>query len=754
MTSAQQGSNSHSGVRGVAETAIPPFASVLIESSQNGRGQARLPRGHSFGTALKFLQKNSQKEKLTFNYTSSSNPGRRQLVTVNFDAREPLVETASSRPRQLRVRGGTDREILTSLRALDGGRRNHSERKKTGNEFVRDSHRLDSAVDLIERLEEQGHTPSVSICPFQNVAPSNFGARPVSEERGLKDAVLAEAYSNGQMMGTSYRDNAILCHDLGDHTTHDPDTLPERFLEYIRPRVERATGPEERALLLAKKVMHIIWRRRGIAVGARPNADMTASKMDEIVTEGNAGEYRAFGATSRKEQRVMDMCVSHLNDFIVAGAALRATGQAPRRFQTFATLTSAFGKDESKAAKVGEVVEDGNRRTPSVLVKGEARERIAPVPRFIFSPSPTAYYVAAFLHHDISKELMKRDPTHGPGFGPGRGRAQKFIELVERAFGGANELVDSEMVMSDIAKWDASVREALLSIGYDTLEEFVDKSGLPELDRFARKAMSDCAKRTLLTKIVEHPSGYNVVLHGAMPSGSYYTSLLNTVCNDLLAIACVIRAMFREYGDNHEINLELVADAAEQWLLSYGDNQLFSTKLFSDCGVDYTKEDHADFLGRVGMRLKLDETEVTTRLSRVRFCSRALVRAANGELMVTRTHNAFYEKLSGRPTGNVLETKLYVRALMADYLGTDPVIFKSLSNIDETLVTDIGTYESIPARFKPMVDNTVAELFGDTSLASVRQFMGLLNQTHVSRSALLQLHLTAASADSKLGDHP
>ncbi|GFM95165.1 RNA-dependent RNA polymerase [viral metagenome] len=581
--------------------------------------------------------------------------------------------------------------------------------------FNRDSGRLAAAMQKRSTLKD----PSFDLLHVQLPHTSYFGPKNAVEDRRFRPSLLSAAKDLGALEGLpeGYSDAIQEAIILGDHTDHDPDTLAPRFLEYVHERVRVADDETEACLAIAVKVLQRVWSDAGIHVQARPISDVTPEGLAASFTQGNAGEYRSAGITSRKDPRMLDMLTRHLKSFKIAGRMMNRGLAAPQMFENLDHLTTSFGKKEAKAAKMKDGV------------------RVAPVPRFIFNPSPCQYATGKHLHGDLSDALQRMDPTHGPGFGPGRGHAAKFTDLVERGCAPNGKLRDGTFaVMSDIEKWDANMSEALMFHAFGALETFVDCTNLDPVERASRLAMAQYAYRTLTTKIVEHPSGYLVRLYGSMPSGSYYTSLINTVANDLLAIGTVVRRLRRA---NIDPDINYLALTAAESLLSYGDNQFFLSTLFTENGVSYSIHDHADFLSKLGMRLKEDETEVTSELSRIRFCSRGVVRTPAG-LVITRQHTDVIKKLSGRPTSSPADDKLYVRAMMVDYMGVDPVVHNMLERIDAALPALLDVRE-VTKGARATLEASAALAFGRKDDASVLAVAQLMCETKVRREVLLSL---------------
>jgi hypothetical protein len=322
--------------------------------------------------------------------------------------------------------------------------------------------------------------------------------------------------------------------------------------------------------------------------------------------------------------------------------------------------------------------------------------------------------------------------------------------MVTNCFGAGYDTPDGEeMVMSDIFKWDATMPEVLISHSFDLLEGVVDKSSMSPDAVAARSVMCSVAKRQLMTKLLEHPSGYLVELFGCMPSGSYYTSLLNTEANNLLLLSHIIDRAVAEVGyTTHEAAL-ILCDASDGLFGSYGDNQLFSAALFKLFGLKYDSFKHAAYLAQFGMIMKPEETEVTTKLGRVRYCSRAVVMTPHGPLL-TRTHSSLVAKMAGRPEHDPLTDKLYVRAIMADFMGTDPIAYAILSHIDSTISVPIAP-ESVTVKTRPVIEAAAQTLLGDTSDESILAVLQGLSSTVVERRALLSLHTRRGDAPGALG---
>ncbi|CUS18595.1 RNA dependent RNA polymerase [Beauveria bassiana polymycovirus 1] len=634
------------------------------------------------------------------------------LIPSVIEANSVLPEAPVHRAPYVDIGGDSADSRYEGLKGLD---KVQNKGAKGGAEFERKSSRMEGAI----RKRGMLRNPSFQVCRYQLPFSYGYKARRVTTERHLLGPTLDALHRAKRRPGYPQvvKDSLDEAVDLGDYTTHDPDTLHKRFLEYVHERVEGVSADTKTDFLVAVQVMWRVWSDAGVAAEARPFSDATPEGLDAMFTTGNAGEYRKHGVESRRDPRALDMLSKHVQGFTVAGRNM-PTGMSPPAFvDRLDHVTTSFGKREPKKAKI---------------VNGQ---RVAPVPRFIFNPSPCSYAMGAFLHSDISHALQDRDPLHGPGFGPGRGRAVKFTRIVEAACPDGSRLRGGcKAVMSDIEKWDANMSEFLIGTSFDALEAFVDKSKLAPLDRASREASCRYMRRTLMEKLVEHPSGYLVHLYGCMPSGSFYTSLLNTVANTLLALALLARRMRLA---EKPIDIAAMARSADGALLSYGDNQLIITSLFEAHGVEYDMDDHAELLSEVGMRLKKDETEVSDRLDRIRFCSRAVVRTPAG-MAITRPHGDVVAKLVARPTENSVDDKLYVRALMADYMGVDPIVHRILADVDATIRVTIDAVRA-SERHRDTLRSAASQVFGrkdDDAIAATAQLMA---KAVIDRRVLLEL---------------
>nr|QKK35425.1 RNA-dependent RNA polymerase [Erysiphe necator associated polymycovirus 8] len=607
----------------------------------------------------------------------------------------------STRATLVRVKG-SEWDKLKQLERMDT---RDDEVLPTGR-MSRKSSRLNDAVAKASTLKD----PSFRIYSLQRRTPMGFGGVPSSRDRPLRPHGLVVADQLARHSGTvdeAYKETMIRAIEMGDFTTHDPDTLHPRFLEYVHERIRTVPRKQEMSLVFAKQVMHAIWRRAGVKAVSLTSADTTEEKTRDRIHAGSSGEYCEKGIRSRNHPKMHKLLSRSLERFVVAGKA-RANGRPVAPWVHFTQQpVMSFGKTELKPAK--EV--DG--------------ERVLPVPRFIFNVSPVNYALASFLHGDLSHQLQELDPTHGPGFGPARARCGKFTDKVrDHLRPDGSYRLTHRAIMSDISKWDANMSEALISVAFDTMEEYVDKSKLSEHDKHMRELMVMVSKRQMLSKIVEHPSGYFVELYGCMPSGSFYTSVLNTVANDLLAISLLGSLLLEKGVRDLSAHVEEASMIAGRSLVSYGDNQLIFESLFTRFGLAYDVQKHADHLRVFGMTLKVDETDVSDKVGRVRFCSRGAVVTPYG-LAVTRSHESVFQKIGGRPVEDPVHNKLYVRALMVDLIGTDPSIHAGLCVIDESIAVP-SHYRVSGDKVQRIVAPFAKRLFGNDDPRSVEAFAQLL----------------------------
>nr|WEW73482.1 RNA dependent RNA polymerase [Cladosporium cladosporioides polymycovirus 2] len=636
----------------------------------------------------------------------------------------PTVTSSSQRARVFHVKGLCDGDVLNALRNSDGPVKN-----STG--FVRDSHRLDGVVARAAACAR----PTVELSRYQLVVPLGFGPEKISSERPFKPVLQSQAdrvYSVVNVEG--YKRACEDAIELGDYTSHDPDTLYPRFMEYVHERITEVDDVTNTAVTEAAKVMLAHWRSLGMSVKARPLTDATVDKFGAEITPGSQGEYRSLGATSRNDERLVPTLCDSISRFGEAGRQAVRGGREPAFVSMTQQPSGMFGKNERKAAKFDAL-----------------GRRVAPVPRCIFNVSPVDWALAKFLHGGMSEFLSEKDPLHGPGYGPNRGRSWKFMNVLDKAFGNSTTNPEFRVSMSDIAKWDAYMCEFLLSRAFDLLEHAVDKTGLDSYNRAARAAMVKVAKRHLMEKLVEHPSGYFVHMYGCMPSGSYYTSPLNTLGNNLLIISLLIKLLIVEKGLAPKVARTRVQTAVSGRLLSYGDNQIVSEELFIAVGLRYDPVKHKQHLATFGMTLKLDETEVTNDLGRARFCSRGCVATPAGKILV-RSHTSLFAKVSGTPDIEPAVYKLWLRATAIDHMGADPVVYNLLKKLDSmTRATSIPTDNS--KGVKAVLEDICQKFVGDSSPESMSAALDILNSGFPSRAALLSLHskITPAMRDKKLG---
>ncbi|QDB74985.1 MAG: RNA-dependent RNA polymerase [Phaeoacremonium minimum tetramycovirus 1] len=646
------------------------------------------------------------------------------MVRSSVEGKIPPVVVPQLRASAFRVKPRADGDLISRLREMDGVRGEAVNRKVP---FYRSVARLEPAIGKAAALKN----PSFRISEFQLPRPFSFGGGPPNPERPLIGPVIgAFRRAAGAVDMPAYGKAVTNAIDSGDYTTHDPDTLHPRFLEYVHERTTKVDDDTAAFLSAAVNLRARMWKGKGIQARARPLSDAEPETLLPMIKKGSPGEYRILGASNRRDKRLVATMSASLLRYAEVGKRVGRGLRPPAWVGTTMQPTLQFGKEEPKARKL----KDG--------------KWVPPIPRFIFNPSPVNYALATFLHGDLSHELQLKDPAHGPGFGPGRGRAHAFTSLIEKCFGDRTETPDGEaLVMSDIEKWDANFPEVLIGAVMDMIEAAVDVSHLSRDALATRRAMFSVSKRQLLEKLLEHPSGYLVHLYGCMPSGSFYTSFVNTEGNNLLLLSHMIERVVRETSYTAEGAADELLDAADGLFISYGDNQLFSERILKHFGLRYDKEKHVEFLARFGMTLKADETEVTHLLGRVRFCSRAVVSTPEG-LLVTRTHTSFAAKLAGRPEHDPTTDKLYVRALMCDTLGTDPILFRALSSIDRAIPVALDL-ETISRKTMPVISSAAKSLLGTDDDWALSAVLTSLTSATIDRRALLSLHTPRSTGESR-----
>ncbi|QDH44656.1 RNA-dependent RNA-polymerase [Fusarium redolens polymycovirus 1] len=713
--------------------APPAFSPGVVKERSNRPVPVEFAERQVNRMLRRFARNTAETRDVKFSLPGAGGPGC-GVITVRHVADQgvPVVSVRTVRADLTRV-SGSEREKLEQLRVMD----TPDDVEVKAKQMRRDSHRLDKAVELASALKN----PSFRIYTLQRNRPLGFGASGPQLSRPLKPSGLVMANqlaslgtdpSTGQpVVDQVYKRHVQEALELGSYTVHDPDTLHPRFLEYVHERTINVPERDEKAARWAARVMESIWRSKGISVKARTYIDTEPDNLAELMNPGTASEYAEHGVHSRKDPRLIETLSQDLKRMYKAGYS-HAHGRPMPSWVYFSQQpVLSFGKTELKQAKV---------------VNGKREE---PVPRFIFSPSPNNYKTGAYLHSDASHKLQELDPTHGPGFGPSRGRAHKLLDKVMKHLIPGTTKLSHRAIMSDIAKWDANMPEFLLGLAFDSLESIVDKSDLDSHARAARKIMCRIARRQLMSKIVEHPSGYFVELFGCMPSGSFYTSLLNTIGNDILALSLLAKMWMDAGNDLDDLDVDEVAAVAADSLISYGDNQLIFESLFATFGLSYDVSKHAEHLAVYGMRLKIDETDVSDKLGRVRFCSRSVISTPRG-LAITRSHTSIFSKIGGRPHDEPVYNKLYLRALMVDLLGTDAAMYDALARLDESIEFPLDFVVS-DAKVEAIVKPFARRFFGSEDPLAISNFVEVIRGARPpSRRTILSLRLPRKDSEGRV----
>lgn len=513
------------------------------------------------------------------------------------------------------------------------------------------------------------------------------------------------------------------------YTYNDPDGLARRFKHYHCERMQEFPDEMAFGFKVAEDVMS-----RVIIRGANDKAyplDPTLITIDTLEHElrtGSAGEYSTLGVGSRTDRMLLNSVMTLLSKFREQAESVVTKGVLDAREIRPVAKTILFGKTEPKQSK-----DDG---------KGG----VAPSdPRGIFNMSPVSYILAWVVYGDVVLG-SKTSPCHGPGYGHTRGNAWKVENFVKKVFGENSDdtLVrdGGKVVCVDWEKYDASVKECLIKSGLSTFDKVIDTSRMSEVG----KVMYDLIRKEvcdeLLHKLIGHPSGIALFLHGTVPSGHYLTSALGTEMNNNLVVSFLVSEMVEngrlDVADSKQIEsiTESISKAVEGYLLSYGDNQAMSDLLFSEHGVEFSLERYESYADKLKMSLKPEETVVHEHISSMAFCNRKIVRLPEGQLILHRPPQKFLFKLASVPKTHDIKTKLYIRALMSDLSGSDPLAHETLTELDNEL-------KFTPEQVEPMVERMPAnerkELMERTGCENGKELSDMLARAIPSRAVALDL---------------
>ncbi|BBU94038.1 RNA-dependent RNA polymerase [Hadaka virus 1] len=514
---------------------------------------------------------------------------------------------------------------------------------------------------------------------------------------------------------------------LGNYTRHDPAKLRERVSRYCRERIPEFKGETARVVGLGISLLEEVKKRNCVKVQARRIEDLGVEDLDGLMRNGSAGEYKYFGYRKRKEPELMGMLHNTIVNFLPAARAFMRTGKYPIGRLYPEVLTILFGKKETVSDK---------------MVNGVREEKVQ---RCIFDGPPNPYAIGAFLYGDLIDSFKKGDPTFGPGMGKARKKDRKVQEFLYRSFPSGVES-KFDMIMADIKHWDTALVEAMIYGILDMYERLVDKSNLGPDEKIARQWLVELNAHYLIDKHVAHPSGFVFLMKGCMGSGSFFTSPVNTDANSAYFFSHCFYSSGVASLSPHFV------DVAGMSVRSNGDNQLASSELLELMGGTYKLEKHKEFLARVGMEMKASETIVSRELHHVAYCSTKYVRlmgnnGLNGPFVPVRPYNALMPKLFANEVPDQLSAKLYVRALMLDTLGVDPVLFSYLSELDQSLgEIDVDKSKVGKRKYGKMLRDIVVKLFGEDDEDGMREIIEKSLNSGFDRRTCLSL-LTVAPMD-------
>lgn len=169
-------------------------------------------------------------------------------------------------------------------------------------------------------------------------------------------------------------------------------------------------------------------------------------------------------------------------------------------------------------------------------------------------------------------------------------------------------------VALDVQAFDSSIQPWLINEAFDILQE-----NLQFPDAMSKNAF-DYSRFHFITRPVVMPDGRLWLKQLGIPSGSYYTQLIGSICNMILchyAQQCHYGQMFKTYvlGDDSlfgvpiELGIPEITDFAPYY-------QALGTTLHPTKGVVTQRADEVDFLGHCAYHLKVDrETAALLRLA-------------------------------------------------------------------------------------------------------------------------------------------
>jgi len=552
---------------------------------------------------------------------------------------------------------------------------------------------------LIEKAGKM-QNPSVRISRHQLVTPTTRRDEEVKGNPLLRthvdefiDGFVSEletadffSVGKGKNIGSSpyenLRVNMLKRAQEGQYTCHNRADLSKRWENYVQERIQEFTGIESAAIHCATVILQKMLDISGATVCAQELLSYGPEQILERCNPGNANDYKVFsGIKKRTDPEMVNIGLTMFQRLIQMSDAISAGMVVTKSDVYKESICTSFGKTEVVGSTVGA---DGGR------VKKNCRA--------IFPTSPVDYFKKTFLFYDLAQELKERFPCYGPGFAAGRAHDKKVVDLLKHALDGGKPTTRESayaegrpirIINRDMKHWDTRMSEAAILTTLEILESRVNKNSLSQREKNIRSLVYDVAADEVLTKLVEHPSGYLMWVSGTLPSGTYVTSLLNSMCNVLLCIACPIYLSMK-YGkklwaqDDILTHAGELAEIALRSIICNGDNQMGTDELYNFFGLSFSPERDDEFFSAIGMKVKIDECGDTTRLDQCMFSQRKFV-SLKGELYPTRCVDSLLKKMYAKPFTSALDAKLYVRCMMVDYLAIDPLIFKLLKSIDSSL---------------------------------------------------------------------
>nr|WMV64403.1 RNA-dependent RNA polymerase [Uromyces fabae virus] len=472
------------------------------------------------------------------------------------------------------------------------------------------------------------------------------------------------------------------CAEEGQYTRHNREDLSKRWLNYAQERIEKFSGVEGAAIECATAVFQQMLDDDEVFVDAVPISEYGPNEIEERCNPGNSNDYKIFYGIRKRNDKEMISIGHRMFQRLLKQSDAISEGKAITRSDVYReSICTSFGKSEVVGSTIG--------------VGGKKEKKNC---RAIFPTSPVDYFKKTHLFFDLADALKEKCPCYGPGFAAGRGHDKKVLSLIEKCTAAEgvttrkSEWCDSnvKIINRDMKHWDTRMSEAAILHTLNFLESRVNKDKLSFRDRNARKLVFEVAADEVLTKLVEHPSGYLLWVSGTLPSGTYVTSILNSVCNILLCIACPIYLALKEgkrfkFVDDILNEKRTLARIARDSVICNGDNQMGTDELYSFLGVSFSPSADDGFFSSIGMKVKIDECGNTERIDQCMFSQRKFLRL-RGDLYPTRCMNALLKKFYAKPFTSYVDAKLYVRCMMIDYLAIDPLIFKILKSIDANIL--------------------------------------------------------------------